>query len=122
MLRFTSFFQNVILQLTEGNIKFAQVLWRKDVFNMTLVGMNYTTNENGQRYTTLQVIDDYNSYFNNPSAGRGCVGKKVDSVYVGSYDCSALKVGMEIDILYDKAIKTAKGTFQPIKRVDIIGK
>ncbi|WP_281418861.1 hypothetical protein [Vallitalea pronyensis] len=41
---------------------------------------------------------------------------------IGNYDCSALKVGMDIDILYDKAITTAKGTFQTIKRIDVISK
>lgn len=87
---------------------------------MTLLGFNYTTNANGERNMTLQVADEYNSYYDNPAAGRGCVGKKVDSVYVGNFECSNLKVGMEIEILYDKAITTAKGTFQPIKRIDVI--
>lgn len=87
---------------------------------MTLMGMNYTTSENGQKNTTLQVADDYAEYYNNPAAGRGCVGKRVDSVYVGGYNCSALKVGMEIEILYDKAIQTAKGTFQVVKRIEVI--
>ncbi|MBN7774404.1 hypothetical protein [Clostridium aminobutyricum] len=87
---------------------------------MHLVGLNYTTNANGFRNTTLQVTDNYNSYYSNAEAGRACAGVKCDSIYVGDVDCSGLKIGMDIDILYDKAISTAKGTFQPIKRIDIL--
>lgn len=87
---------------------------------MKILGMNYSMNANGQKTTTLQVAEEFNAYYTNVEAGRGCVGMKVESVYVGDYDCSALKVGMDIDILYDKAITTAKGTFQQIKRIDIV--
>lgn len=89
---------------------------------MTILGIYYTTNTNGVRATTLYVSDDFNDYYKNAEAGRGCVGKKVDTVYVGSYDCSNLKVGMEIDIYYDKAVTSAKGTYQIVKKIDIINK
>lgn len=88
---------------------------------MKLIGLNYSTNAEGRKVSTLHVADDFNSYYTNAEAGRGCTGQKVDSVYVGDFDCSNLKVGMDIDILYDKAIVTAKGkAFQPIKRIDIL--
>lgn len=87
---------------------------------MKLIGLHFTTSENGQKNTTLQVVDDYNPYYENAEAGRGCIGKKVESIYVGNIDCSALKVGQEIEVLYDKAITTSKGTFQPIKRIDVL--
>lgn len=87
---------------------------------MIIVGISYTTNTNGVRATTLYVSDDFNAYYTNAEAGRGCMGKKVDTIYVGNYDCSNLKLGMNIDISYDKAVTGAKGTFQPIKRIDII--
>lgn len=89
---------------------------------MKLIGMNYTTNQNGTRFTTLHLTDEFEAYYNNHENGRSCVGLKSSSVYVGDFDCSALKLGMEIDILYDRAITTAKGTFQPIKRIDIVSK
>ena len=85
-----------------------------------IIGMCYSTNSNGSKMTTIHVSEDFNSYYTNAEAGRSCVGKKVDSIYAGDYDCSALKVGMDIEILYDKAITTAKGTFQPIKRIEIV--
>lgn len=87
---------------------------------MRLVGLNYTTNVEGRKNTTLQVTDEYNSYYSNAEAGRGCMGVKVEAIYVGDIDCSALKIGQEIEVLYDKAITTARGTFQPIKRIDLI--
>lgn len=87
---------------------------------MEIVGLNYSTNADGVRVTTLQVMDDYNDYYNNPDAGRGCVGKKVESIYVGDYNCGGLKVGMHVDVLYDKAINTARGSFQPIKRIEVL--
>jgi hypothetical protein len=89
---------------------------------MHLVGFNYTTNADGHKNTTLQVTDNYNPYYSNVEAGRGCMGVKVDSIYVGNIDCSALKIGMDIDIVYDKAITTARGTFQPIKRIEVVSK
>lgn len=87
---------------------------------MEIVGLNYSTNTKGNKVTTIQVLDDYNAYYNNPEGGRGCIGKKADSVYVGEYDCSELKVGMHIDVLYDKAVTTAKGSFQPIKKIEVL--
>ena len=89
---------------------------------MTIVGMSYTTHGNGEESTTIYVTDDFNEYYKNTEAGRGCIGKKVDSIYVGNYDCANLKVGMEIDVLYDKAVTTSKGTFQSIKRIDVLSK
>lgn len=87
---------------------------------MKLVGLNFTTNSKGIKNTTLQVTDEYNEYYTNTEAGRGCMGVKVDSIYVGDMDCSDLKIGMEIEVLYEKAIMTTKGTYQPIKRIDVL--
>lgn len=87
---------------------------------MTIVGMNMTTTSEGMVSTTLHVTDEFNTYYHNPSAGRSCIGEKCESIYVGNHDCSELRVGMVIDILYDKAITTNRGTFQPIKRIEII--
>lgn len=89
---------------------------------MTVLGINRAVNANGVTNTTLHVAEDFDSYYTNPEAGRSCEGKKVSSIYTASFDCSKIKVGMEIDISYEKAITTAKGTFQPIKRIDIISK
>lgn len=89
---------------------------------MMLVGMHSTRNEDGRTSTTLQVVDAYPDYYNNPDKGRSCVGQKVDSVYVGQYDCTGLKVGMEIEVLYDKAVNTKNGVYQPIKRIEVISK
>ena len=89
---------------------------------MKILGMQYSTNSSGERVFTIHGSVPFDNYYKNPESGRGCTGEKAESVYVGTYDCSALKVGMEIEILYDKAIKTSKGTFQPVKRIDILNK
>lgn len=89
---------------------------------MKIIGMNYSVNANGEKITTLHVADEFNAYYADAEAGRGCMGMKADSIYAGSYDCSAMKIGMEIDVLYDKAITTSKGTFQTIKRIDFLNK
>lgn len=49
------------------------------------------------------------------------MGQRVESIYVGHYDCSGLKVGQEIDVLYDKAVSTKNGVYQPIKRIEVAG-
>ena len=95
---------------------------RKEECEMTLLGMNQSRNAEGQYTTTLQVAEDFPEYYNNLDAGRRCVGKKVDSIYVGTYDCSNLKVGMSIEVLYEKAVQTKTGVFQIIKRIDVINK
>ncbi len=90
---------------------------------MKIIGMSYSINANGQKVTTIHVAEEFNDYYTNVETGRGCVGMKVEAIYVGDYDCSGFKVGMDIDILYDKAITTSKGkTFQPIKRIDVLNK
>lgn len=89
---------------------------------MIILGMNYTTNANGGKNTTLHVAEEFDVYYNSASDGRGCVGQKVDSVYVGNYDCTTLKVGLQIEVLYAQAISTKNGIFQPIKRIDILSK
>lgn len=87
---------------------------------MRIVGMNYVEKNDGTRSYTLHVSEPFNTYYNNPEAGRGCLGEKVDTIYAGAYDCSHLRPGMEVDILFDKAIQTSRGTFQPVKKIEII--
>ena len=45
-------------------------------------------------------------YYNDPEKGRSCVGQRVGSIYVGDYDRTAIKPGMEVEIYYDKAVPT----------------
>ena len=90
---------------------------------MTVVGMNVTVNSNGEKTTTLHVIEEFEGYYNNPQNGRTCTGKKAGTVYVGTYDCSSIKVGSEVDIYYDKAVSTSKGTlFQSVKKIEVLSK
>ena len=87
---------------------------------MKVEGISRATNAQGKVTTTLHLSDNFNSYYTNAEAGRSCDGKKVETIYAGTVDCSAVKVGMEIEVIYDKAVATAKGIYQPIKRIDII--
>ena len=89
---------------------------------MILVGISFNTNQNGVKNTTLHVIDEFGAYYANAEAGRGYIGQRVETVYVGDFDCSSLGVGMEIDIAYDKAIKTQTGFFQPVKSIKVLKK
>lgn len=85
---------------------------------MIIEGIHCSINANGELVSTLHTSDDFPLYYNNTDAGRHCIGKKVEAIYVGTYDCSTLKVGQEIDIYYDKAIPNSKGGFfQPIKDI-----
>lgn len=87
---------------------------------MTIVGMNYSTNSNGQKVITLYVTAPFEAYYSNIEAGRGFVGEKTDKIYVGTYDCSNLEIGMDIEIYYDKAVNTKNGTYQPIKKIEVM--
>lgn len=92
----------------------------KGVFAMIIVGMNTTTNSNGELNTTLYVTTEFDTYYDNPAAGRSCIGQKTESVFVGTYDCSKLKIGMDVEIYYDKAVTTSRGTFQSVKLINIV--
>ena len=87
---------------------------------MTVVGIAYALNKNNERVATLHVTDSFDEYDKNTDLGRSCLGQKVETIYVGTYDVSNIKVGAMIDISYDRAITTKNGVFQPIKRIDVI--
>lgn len=87
---------------------------------MKIEGIEVRESTSGRVNTVLHGTSPFSEYQDNPEEGRSCIGRKAEAVYVGTYDCSAIKVGMEIEIYYDKAISTSKGTFQPIKRIEVI--
>lgn len=87
---------------------------------MRIIGINTTRTEDGRTNTTLHVAEEFPDYYNNPEKGRSCVGQRADSIYVGTYDCSAFKPNMEIEILFDRAVSTKNGVYQPIKRIEVV--
>ena len=86
---------------------------------MQLVGISSYEN-GGKKSSTLHVLREFDAYQDNPAAGRTCEGQCAESIYVGSYDCSGLEVGQDIEIYYGKAVTTAKGTFQPVALIRIL--
>ena len=86
---------------------------------MQLVGMNYTIGNDGNKKTTLHTVSEFDTFYSGAD-NRGCTGHMVESIYVGEYDCTHLKVGMVIDICYEKAISTRNGSYQRVKKIDII--
>lgn len=85
-----------------------------------IMGISITESTNGRVSSTLHLASDFSEFQDNPEEGRSCIGKKAETVYCGGYDCSALKVGMEVEVYYDKAISTPRGSFQPIKRIEVL--
>lgn len=88
---------------------------------MKIVGIS-TTRKEDRVTTTLYVTCPFDSYYNSPENGRSCQGEKVDSIYVGEYDCKNLKLGTEIEVYYDKAISSKNGVYQQIKLIQPISK
>lgn len=87
----------------------------------TVIGKNYTIKDDGTSISTLQVASEFPDYYGDASANRYCAGKMVESVYVGTYDCSDIAVGSEVDILYGKAIPMKNGGyFQPIEKINVV--
>ena len=87
---------------------------------MIVLGINYSLNKEGKRVTTLHGQLPFEPFYLNQEQGRGFVGNRVEAVYVGDYDCSLISVGDEIEIYYDQARTTTKGTFQPIKKIEVL--
>lgn len=87
---------------------------------MKIIGISYSTNELGEKSYTLHCTEAFPEYANNTEKGRYAKGNKVEVLYVGKYDCSNFKIGDELAIYYDKAVTTKTGTFQPVKKIDVI--
>lgn len=88
---------------------------------MKLIGKRYIEKENGEKSSTLYVTDAFPEYYAQNENGRFCEGIYSETVYVGSFDCSKIPVGSEIEILYDRAIQTKNGgIFQPILDIRVI--
>lgn len=85
-----------------------------------VMGIHSTVGANGITTTTLHLADDFKPYYADASAGRSCAGKCVKSVYVGNYDCSEIQIGSNIEIYYDEAVSSKKGTFQSVKKIEVI--
>ena len=68
---------------------------------MRIIGMSYSTKDGEKKYT-LEVSDTFDPYFKDTGAGRNAIGEKVETIYVGSLDCSHLKVGMDIELIYGR--------------------
>ena len=87
---------------------------------MKVIGKHFTTNAEGKQFTTLHISEEFEQYYQNADAGRGCLGQKASTIYVGDFDCDDIKIGSEIDISYGKAVSTKNGIYQPIKDISII--
>ena len=69
-----------------------------------IVDKAYTKND--ETVYALYVTEPFDSYYKNDAGTRSFENTKALSVYVGTYECAGLKLCMEIDISYDKAIIT----------------
>lgn len=88
---------------------------------MEIVGIQTNVKPNGEYTTTLHCIEPFESYYTDVQSGRNAVGNKAVSIYVGTYDCSDLKVGMSIEIFYGQPM-TGKGgkAYAPVKLIQVI--
>lgn len=89
-------------------------------FIMKIIGISSTTNEAGEKSYMLYITEPFPAYANDAEKGRQANGSKAEGLYLGKYDCSKLKVGDEIEVYFDKAVTTKTGTFQPVKKIEII--
>lgn len=92
---------------------------------MKIIGINFTKTEDGKINATLHVSEEFPEYYKNPEKGRSCIGQRTDSIYVGDFDPATLRTlrpGMEVEIYYDKAVTSSKGTFQSVKKIEVISK
>lgn len=86
---------------------------------LEVVGIQLSVNKKGETTTTLHMLGEFPDYYN-VSEGKAAIGKMALSEYMGTIDCSHIEVGALVDVVYDKAVTTSKGTFQPVRRVDVI--
>lgn len=88
---------------------------------MKIIGKCWSTKTDGTTNTTLQVVESFSDYYKDSTVGRFCEGENCDSIYVGSYDCSKIPIGAEVEIMYGKAMQTKTGgIYQPVKEIKIL--
>lgn len=88
---------------------------------MRIVEKNYTRKSDGHTTTTLHVSTEFSDFYKKESEGRYCEGQAVETIYAGSYDCSKITIGSEIQIAYGKAIPMKSGgIYQPIQEIKIL--
>ncbi len=87
---------------------------------MRILGINCSKNASKETVYTLHLATNFEPYYSDKHYERTCIGERVESIYVGTYDCSDLDVGMEVEIYYDRAKTSSKGTYQTVKKIEII--
>lgn len=86
-----------------------------------VLGKNYTTKDTGISTTTLHLAEEFPAYFSDSEAHRHCEGMMVEAVYVGQIDCSEIKIGDMVEILYGKAVPMKNGGFfQTVESVKVV--
>jgi len=87
---------------------------------MKVIGKCGSKKADGTTTTTLQITEQFGEYYKDSAAGRFCDGENCDSIYVGTYDCSKIPIGAEIEILYGKAMQTKTGgIYQPVQEIRV---
>lgn len=87
-----------------------------------IVGISGSISEDGRRFTTIHGMCDFEDYYHNPETNRFCEGKQVEKINAGSFDCSNIRVGQNVEIYYSKAIQTKNGLYQPISSIIVADK
>lgn len=88
---------------------------------MKLLGKCGSRRPDGTTTTTLQVVEGFSDYYKDSASGRFCEGECTDTIYVGTYDCTKIPIGAEIEISYGKALQTKTGgIYQPVKEIKVI--
>lgn len=86
-----------------------------------VIGKKFYKSKKGEIVTTLYLAEDFPAYAAGDGKEKGCCGMQVLSVYAGAYDCSNIKPGMNVDILYGAVVTLSDGkTFQPVKKIDLL--
>lgn len=86
-----------------------------------LIGVQYSTNPKGEKIATLHLAEEFKPYYKDRASGRDCIGRKAESVYVGTCDVSRLRVGMDVKVCYGKAMLLSNGKiYQPVHGVEIL--
>lgn len=80
--------------------------------------------KNGKSATTLHTESEFAEWLKDEAAGRSAIGKQVETIYVGDYDCSSLKVGDSVEIYFSQAFKNGAtgAVYQQVKLIQVVNK
>lgn len=90
-----------------------------------IIGLSGYINKQGHFVATAHLQTDFSEYEKDAGAGRRAVGKKCETLYIGTACREAveqLRPGMRIAVFFGRTRTFNGKSYQPVEKIDILSK